>query len=160
MAKYKVESFNLDHTTVTAPFVRLASRKIGEKGDVVTKFDIRVTQPNKEFMSTGEAHTIEHLAAEYLRDEVPSIIDFSPMGCRTGFYLTAFGDLDEAHIAERMLAVMAKIAARDSATPIPGAAEKECGNYRDHDLAGARQWAQKWSAGIQERGWKCQKIAD
>jgi S-ribosylhomocysteine lyase len=157
MAKYKVESFNLDHTKVTAPFVRLASRKIGALGDVVTKFDIRVTQPNREFMSTGAAHTIEHLAAEYLRDEVPSIIDFSPMGCRTGFYLTLFGDVDEAHIAARMLTVMEKIAVWDDATHIPGAAESECGNYRDHDLAEARRWAERWVTGIRADGFNCYK---
>ena len=90
---YKVESFNLDHTKVTAPYVRTASKKTGPRGDVVSKFDIRFTQPNKEVLSTGGMHTIEHLVAEYIRDELDGIIDFSPMGCRTGFYLTVFGDL-------------------------------------------------------------------
>ena len=68
--KYNVDSFNLDHTKVTAPFVRLAAKKVGEKGDIVTKFDIRFCQPNKEFMSTGAIHTLEHLMAEYIRDEM------------------------------------------------------------------------------------------
>jgi S-ribosylhomocysteine lyase len=157
MAKYKVESFNLDHTKVTAPFVRLASKKTGKKGDIVTKFDIRVTQPNKEFMSTGGLHTIEHLAAEYLRDEVPSIIDFSPMGCRTGFYLTVFGDFDEAHIAGKMLNVMKKSAAWGDTTPIPGAALSECGNYLDHNLPEAKKWAVSWVSGIEVKGFNCYK---
>jgi S-ribosylhomocysteine lyase len=155
MAKYKVESFNLDHTKVTAPFVRLASRKTGGKGDVVTKFDIRITQPNKEFMGTGELHTLEHLAAESLRDEINGVIDFSPMGCRTGFYLTLFGDADEAFVASKLLNVFHKIAAWDA--PIPGAAPAECGNYRDHDLEAAQKRAAHWVSGITENGFSCYK---
>jgi S-ribosylhomocysteine lyase len=155
MAKYKVESFNLDHTKVTAPFVRLASKKTGEKGDVVTKFDIRFTQPNKEFMSTGEIHTLEHLAAENLRDELPSIIDFSPMGCRTGFYLTLFGDVDEAFIAPKMSTVLKKVAAWDISTPIPGNKAEECGNYKDHDVNAAKTRAAKWVEKIASEGFNC-----
>ena len=83
--KYNVDSFNLDHTKVIAPFVRLAAKKVGEKGDIVTKFDIRFCQPNKEFMSTGAIHTLEHLMAEYIRDEMEGVIDLSPMGCRSGW---------------------------------------------------------------------------
>jgi S-ribosylhomocysteine lyase len=155
MPQYKVESFNLDHTKVTAPFVRLASRKTGEKGDVVTKFDIRFTQPNKEFMSTGEMHTIEHLAAENLRDEIPSIIDFSPMGCRTGFYLTLFGDVDEAFIAPKMVSVLQKTAAWDESKPIPGNKAEECGNYKDHDVPAAKNRAREWVTKIQAEGFNC-----
>ena len=97
--KYNVDSFNLDHTKVIAPFVRLAAKKVGEKGDIVTKFDIRFCQPNKEFMSTGAIHTLEHLMAEYIRDEMEGVIDLSPMGCRTGFYFTVWGDRSEEEIA-------------------------------------------------------------
>ena len=101
--KYNVDSFNLDHTKVTAPFVRLAAKKTGEKGDVVTKFDIRFCQPNKEFMTTGAIHTLEHLMAEYIRDEMEGVIDLSPMGCRTGFYFTVWGDRSEEEIANQVL---------------------------------------------------------
>ncbi|MDR2708566.1 MAG: S-ribosylhomocysteine lyase [Elusimicrobiota bacterium] len=153
--KYKVESFNLDHTKVTAPFVRLASKKVGPAGDIVTKFDIRVTQPNKEFMPTDSIHTIEHLAAEYLRDEIPSIIDFSPMGCRTGFYLTVFGDFSEKEIASKMLNVMKKIADWPADKVIPGQAVVECGNYLDHNLAGAKEIAKKWAEKISVEGFNC-----
>ena len=76
--KYNVDSFNLDHTKVFAPFVRLADKKIGKNGDVVTKFDIRFTQPNRDFMTTGAIHTLEHLIAEYIRDEIDGVIDLSP----------------------------------------------------------------------------------
>ncbi|MBO5607446.1 MAG: S-ribosylhomocysteine lyase [Treponema sp.] len=153
--KYNVDSFNLDHTKVTAPFVRLASKKQGEKGDVVSKFDIRFCQPNKEFMPTGAIHTLEHLTAEYIRDEMPGVIDFSPMGCRTGFYFTVWGDVDEAYIAEHLLNVLKKVAVWDK--PIPAATEKECGNYRDHDLEGAKMYAKKWVDGITANGWNCYK---
>jgi S-ribosylhomocysteine lyase len=106
-------------------------------------------------MSTGEAHTIEHLAAENLRDEIPSIIDFSPMGCRTGFYLTLFGDVDEAFIAPKMVAVMKKVAAWDESVPIPGNKAEECGNYKDHDVAAAKKRAANWVTKIQTEGFDC-----
>jgi S-ribosylhomocysteine lyase len=153
--KYNVDSFNLDHTKVTAPFVRLASKKTGPKGDVVTKFDIRFTQPNKEFMTTGTVHTLEHLVAEYIRDEMKGVIDFSPMGCRTGFYFTIFGDHDEAYIAEHMMNVLKKVAVWDK--PVPATTEKECGNYKDHDLEGAKKMAARWVEGIEKFGWNCYK---
>lgn len=153
--KYNVESFNLDHTKVTAPFVRVASKKVGEKGDVVTKFDIRFCQPNKEFMPTGAIHTLEHLVAEYIRDEMPGVIDFSPMGCRTGFYFTVWGDLDEEPVAKHFVNVLSKVAVWDR--EIPAATEVECGNYRDHDLETAKVLAQKWVDGITKYGWNCYK---
>jgi S-ribosylhomocysteine lyase len=153
--KYNVDSFNLDHTKVTAPFVRLASKKVGPKGDVVTKFDIRFTQPNTEFMSTGTIHTLEHLVAEYIRDELNGVIDFSPMGCRTGFYFTIFGDHEESYIAEHMSNVLKKVAEWDK--PVPATTEKECGNYKDHDLEGAKKMAARWVEGIEKNGWNCYK---
>ena len=149
--KYNVDSFNLDHTKVTAPFVRLATKKVGEKGDIVTKFDIRFCQPNKEFMSTGAIHTLEHLMAEYIRDEMEGVIDLSPMGCRTGFYFTVWGDRTEPEIAEHLLNVLKKVAVWDK--PVPATTEQECGNYKDHDLEGAKKYAAAWVAGIQEKGW-------
>lgn len=150
---YKVASFNLDHTKVVAPYVRIAARKTGEKGDEVTKYDIRFTQPNKEFMQSAEIHTLEHLVAEYIRDEVKDVIDFSPMGCRTGFYFTIFGFMTEEEIAQKMINVLKKVAVWEG--PIPGATEKECGNYRDQDLEGAKKWAARWIKGIKEKGCKC-----
>ena len=152
---YNVDSFNLDHTKVTAPFVRIASKKTGPKGDVVTKYDIRFTQPNKEFMTTGAIHTLEHLIAEYIRAEMDGVIDLSPMGCRTGFYFTVFGDHDEEYAANHLLNVLRKVAVWDK--PVPAATEKECGNYRDHDLEGAKKYADAWVKGIETTGWKCYK---
>ena len=149
--KYNVDSFNLDHTKVKAPFVRLASKKVGEKGDIVTKFDLRFMQPNKEFMSTGGIHTLEHLMAEYIRDEMEGVIDLSPMGCRTGFYFTVWGDRTEEEIATHLMNVLKKVAVWDK--PIPATTEEECGNYKDHNLEEAKLYAQKWVEGISQKGW-------
>lgn len=155
LKKYNVDSFNLDHTKVTAPFVRLAAKKTGEKGDIVTKFDIRITQPNKEFMPTGAIHTIEHIVAEYIRDEIEGVIDFSPMGCRTGFYFTVWGDRDEQYIADHLLPVFQKVV--DWEGEIPAANEIQCGNYRDMDLENAKKYAAQWIKGIKEKGCSCYK---
>lgn len=149
--KYNVDSFNLDHTKVKAPFVRLASKKIGKNGDIVEKFDVRFCQPNKEFMTTGAIHTLEHLMAEYIRDEIGDVIDLSPMGCRTGFYFTVWGDRSEEEISKSFLNVLQKVSEWDK--PVPATTEKECGNYRDHDLESAKFYAKKWCDGIKEKGW-------
>ncbi|GAB5603859.1 S-ribosylhomocysteine lyase [Thermus sp. FJN-A] len=136
----EVESFALDHTKVVAPYVRLAGRKpVG--GGVVEKYDLRLAQPNREALPTAALHTLEHLLAGYLRDHLPGVIDLSPMGCRTGFYLVAEGPLDE----ERVLVALER-ALRDVLThvgEVPGASLRACGNYRDHDLKGAKAWAEK-----------------
>ena len=153
--KYNVDSFNLDQTKVTAPFVRIAAKKTGAKGDAVTKFDIRITQPNKEFMPTGAVHTIEHIVAEYLRDEIEDVIDFSPMGCRTGFYLTVWGDCDEEYITKHLLPVFKKVVEWEG--EIPAANEIQCGNYKDMNLEQAKYFASKWVDGIESKGWNCYK---
>ncbi len=155
LKKYNVDSFNLDHTKVRAPFVRLAARKVGEKGDVVTKFDIRITQPNAEFMPTGAIHAIEHIVAEYIRDEIDGVIDFSPMGCRTGFYFTVWGDRNEEFIAKHLLPVFKKVV--DWQGEIPAANEIQCGNFRDMDLENAKKYASRWVEGIEKDGWQAFK---
>lgn len=135
MENYKVESFSLDHTKVVAPFIRLAARKV-RSGVAVTKFDVRFTQPNQKFLPPPVLHTIEHLLAERLRWQADNIIDFSPMGCGTGFYLTVFGDCDEVW-AERVLRAAMEEALRYD--HVPAQNEKQCGNFRSHDLQGAKE---------------------
>ncbi len=150
--KYNVDSFNLDHTKVHAPYVRLAGKKVGAKGDVVSKYDIRFMQPNKEFMPIAAIHTLEHLVAEYIRDEMPDcVIDFSPMGCRTGFYFTVWNEHSEEEIANHMLNVLSKVSVWDK--PVPATTEQECGNYREHDLDTAKKLAAKWVEGIKSKGY-------
>lgn len=83
----KVESFELDHTKVKAPYVRLITVEEGQKGDKISNFDLRLVQPNENAIPTGGLHTIEHLLARLLRDRIDGYIDCSPFGCRTGFHL-------------------------------------------------------------------------
>ena len=139
--KTSAESFNLDHTKVRAPYVRLAGRYTGPKGDEVRKFDLRLVQPNQAEVPTAALHTIEHLMAGYLRDELgDAVVDASPMGCRTGFYLTALGAPSEEEVRRALGHTLRAITEHDG--PIPGCSELECGNYRDHSLQGAKAWAE------------------
>jgi S-ribosylhomocysteine lyase len=136
--KELVESFTLDHTRVKAPFIRKCTVYKGEKGDLVTKYDIRFTQPNVAEMESDGIHTLEHLMATYIRDYMDGIIDLSPMGCRTGFYLTVWGDksVDEVKMAtEKALAEVTE------ATDVPAVNEVQCGNYRLHSLDKAKSYA-------------------
>lgn len=139
----KVESFELDHTKVKAPFVRKCCLYSGKNGDVVTKFDIRFTQPNEAEMQSEGIHTLEHLLATYLRetdkDFSESIIDVSPMGCRTGFYMTIWGDWDAAFVASKVSEALVLVA---KATDVPAVNEIQCGNYRLHSLELAKKYAQ------------------
>ncbi len=138
--KELVESFTLDHTKVKAPFIRKCTVYQGEKGDIVTKYDIRFTQPNEAEMESDGIHTLEHLMATYIREYMDGIIDLSPMGCRTGFYLTVWGDrpVDEVKMAtEKALAEVTK------ATDVPAVNEVQCGNYRLHSLDKAKSYAKE-----------------
>ncbi|WP_027631361.1 S-ribosylhomocysteine lyase [Clostridium hydrogeniformans] len=135
----KVESFKLDHTKVKAPYVRKCCVLQGEKGDKVTKFDLRFTQPNKESIPTGAIHGLEHLLAGYLRDNLGEIvIDLSPMGCRTGFYLILWGEVEPVKVKVALEKSLEEVL---NATEIPAANELQCGNYRDLSLFGAKEYA-------------------
>lgn len=136
----KVESFELDHTKVRAPYVRLASLEEGPRGDIVAKYDLRFITPNKGAISTGGMHTLEHLLAMYIRDELDGIIDISPMGCRTGFYLTKFGRTPLPEVKEALEKALEKVM---KAEEVPAANEIQCGNFRDHSLEDAKEVAQK-----------------
>ena len=91
-ARMNVESFNLDHRFVKAPYVRVADVKRLPHGDVLTKYDIRFCQPNREHLEMPAVHSIEHSFAEYARNHSANVVDFSPMGCQTGFYLILAGE--------------------------------------------------------------------
>lgn len=86
-----VESFNLDHRSVAAPYVRIADRKELPGGDTLVKYDVRFTQPNQAHLEMPAVHSIEHLTAEHMRNHTDALIDFSPMGCQTGFYALMLG---------------------------------------------------------------------
>ncbi len=146
----EVESFALDHTRVQAPYVRLAGRKpIG--GGVVEKYDLRLAQPNREAIPTASLHTLEHLLAGYLRDHLEGVIDLSPMGCRTGFYLVVEGPLGPERVLLAFKEALEDVLRHEG--PVPGAGPKSCGNYRDHDLKGAKAWAERaLKAGLRVQG--------
>lgn len=133
-----VESFTMDHTQVKAPFVRKCGVLTGPNGDVVTKFDLRFMQPNKDSIPTAALHALEHLLAGYLRDEVENVIDLSPMGCRTGFYFIVWG---QPSIEQIKLALKKSLQRVVESTEVPAANEVQCGNYRDLSLFGAQEYA-------------------
>ena len=136
----KVESFELDHRKVQAPYVRKCCLLDGKMGDKVTKFDLRFLQPNKEAFGTAAMHGLEHLLALTLREKLEGIIDLSPMGCRTGFYLSIWGDREPTEIKEALEATLKDIL---NAKEMPAANEIQCGNYRDLSLFGAKEYAKE-----------------
>ena len=136
----KVESFKLDHTKVKAPYIRKCCELKGTNGDIVTKFDLRFLQPNEETFGTAAIHGLEHLLATYLRETLDGIIDLSPMGCRTGFYLSVFGDREASEIKVAIENALNKVL---KATEIPAANDIQCGNYRDLSLFGAKEYAKE-----------------
>ena len=133
----KIASFTINHDTLRKGLY--VSRT---DGDAVT-YDLRMKLPNAgDFLSTGEAHTIEHLLATYLRNsEIRSqVIYVGPMGCRTGFYVI-LKDSVFPEEAIRMIREGLRFTANFEGE-IPGARKEECGNYLDHDLKGAKAVAQ------------------
>lgn len=138
MEKKDVESFELDHNKVKAPYVRRCCVLDGTHGDKVTKFDLRFLQPNKEAFGTAAMHGLEHLLAHELRDHLKGIIDLSPMGCRTGFYLSLWGEREAEEIKEALEKSLKIIL---DAKEIPAANSVQCGNYKDLSLFGAKEYA-------------------
>ena len=142
--KTNVESFDLDHTKVVAPYVRLAGTKTGANGDVVTKYDIRFKQPNKAHMEMPALHSLEHLMADRVRNYSEDVIDLSPMGCQTGFYLALlnYSDYDGVlTILEKTLQDVLK------AEAVPACNEVQCGWAASHSLEGAKALAEEFLAG-------------
>ncbi|MCC3870056.1 S-ribosylhomocysteine lyase [Terrisporobacter mayombei] len=136
----KVESFKLDHNKVKAPYVRKCCVLDGKMGDKVSKFDLRFLQPNIEAFGTAAIHGLEHLLATYLREELEDIIDLSPMGCRTGFYLIMWGDIEPSLVKSGLERALQKVI--DSKEMVAASAV-ECGNYRDLSLFGTQEYAKK-----------------
>ncbi|MCD5325360.1 MULTISPECIES: S-ribosylhomocysteine lyase [Pontibacillus] len=135
-----VESFNLDHTKVKAPYVRLVGITEGPKGDKVYKYDLRVKQPNKDHMNMPALHSLEHMLAEFSRNHHDHILDIGPMGCQTGFYIAVLNDGSY----ENVLTVIEN-ALKDilEATEVPACNEVQCGFAASHSLEGAKQLAQE-----------------
>lgn len=140
----KITSFTIDHIKLQ-PGVYV-SRKDHVGDSIITTFDLRMTSPNEEpVMNTAEMHTIEHLAATFLRnhaDYKDKTIYFGPMGCRTGFYLLLAGDYESKDIIPLMIEMYTFI--KDFDGEVPGASARDCGNFRDMNLPMANYLAAKY----------------
>ena len=140
--RMNVESFNLDHRTVKAPFVRLADLKHLPAGDTLRKYDVRFKQPNQEHLEMPTVHSIEHLVAELMRNHTDRLIDWSPMGCQTGFYAVTL-DLQFDEFCEILEATCKDVL---EATEVPAANEVQCGWGANHSLEGAQQAVREFLA--------------
>lgn len=140
----KIASFTINHIKLQ-PGVYV-SRKDTVGAETITTFDLRMTSPNEEpVMNTAEVHTIEHLAATFLRNHPvykDKTIYFGPMGCRTGFYLLLAGDYASRDIVPLMIEMYEFI--RDYKDEVPGASPRDCGNYLDMNLSMANYLAKKY----------------
>lgn len=140
----KIASFTIDHIKLQ-PGVYV-SRKDKVNEGTITTFDIRMTSPNEEpVMNTAELHTIEHLAATFLRSHREwgdKVIYWGPMGCRTGNYLLLSGDLTSEEIIPLLTETFEFI--RDFEGEVPGASPKDCGNYLDMNLPMAKYLAGRY----------------
>lgn len=140
----KIPSFTIDHLKLKRGIY--VSRQDSVGGEVITTFDIRMKEPNREpALHIGALHAIEHLAATYLRNDEEwkdSVIYWGPMGCLTGNYLILRGDLKSSDIVDLMRKTFEFVA--DFEGEIPGAQPKDCGNYLLHDLPMAKWEARKY----------------
>lgn len=145
----KIASFTIDHLKLEPGLY--VSRK-DKKGDItVTTFDMRITAPNREpVIDVPALHTIEHLAATYLRNcEIKDdVVYFGPMGCRTGCYIVLFGDLESCDIYETVISMCDFILGFTG--EIPGATPMECGNYSEQNLSMAKYYISKYKTALTE----------
>ena len=141
----KIASFTIDHLTLL-PGVYVSRKDTTPSGDVITTFDVRMTAPNRQpALSISALHTMEHLAATYLRNHPQwgdRIVYWGPMGCCTGNYLLINGDLDSTDIIPLLKETFRFVADFDGG--VPGASPKDCGNYLLMNLPEARMAARDY----------------
>ncbi|MBQ3057965.1 MAG: S-ribosylhomocysteine lyase [Clostridia bacterium] len=145
----KITSFTIDHLKLLPGLY--VSRKDSKNGVVVTTFDMRITAPNREpVIDVPALHTIEHLAATYLRNSSfkDDVVYFGPMGCRTGCYLVMFGDLTSNDVYDKIIALCDFII--DFEGEIPGAKPEECGNFSEQNLNMAKFYIKKYKTELIE----------
>lgn len=147
-----LDSFTVDHTIMNAPAVRVAKTMRSPSGDVITVFDLRFNKPNEDMMGEKGIHTLEHLFAGFMRQHLNGdsveIIDISPMGCRTGFYMSLLGSPSDQSVADAWLAAMRDVLEVKRMEDIPELNEHQCGTYQMHSL----EEAQAIARGIIEQG--------
>ena len=141
-----LDSFTVDHTIMNAPAVRVAKTMSSPSGDTITVFDLRFNKPNETMMGEKGIHTLEHLFAGFMRNhlngEGVEIIDISPMGCRTGFYMSLLGAPEESRVAQAWLAAMKDVLAVERMEDIPELNEYQCGTFVMHSLEEAKEIAE------------------
>jgi len=141
-----LDSFTVDHTKMPAPAVRVAKSMSTPSGDDITVFDLRFCVPNEKILSERGIHTLEHLFAGFMRDHLNSkkveIIDLSPMGCRTGFYMSLLGSPKEKKVAKAWKKAMKDVLGVNSQSDIPELNLYQCGTCEMHSLEEAQQIAQ------------------
>lgn len=141
-----LDSFKVDHTKMPAPAVRLAKTMQTPKGDVISVFDLRFSRPNCEILSEKGIHTMEHLIAGFMREHLNNtrveIIDISPMGCRTGFYMSVIGAPNEYDVKEAWEASMCDVLRIRDEKAIPELNIYQCGTAKMHSLKEAQDIAQ------------------
>jgi S-ribosylhomocysteine lyase len=140
-----LDSFKVDHTIMPAPAVRVAKTMQTPKGDNITVFDLRFCVPNQKMLSEKGIHTLEHLFAGFIRNHLNSdsveIIDVSPMGCRTGFYMSLIGTPNEKTVASAWRAAMEDVLAVEKQEDIPELNIFQCGTCAMHSLEEAKEIA-------------------
>jgi S-ribosylhomocysteine lyase len=140
-----LDSFTVDHTIMPAPAVRKAKGMKSPSGDKITVYDLRFYKPNVDKMDGRGIHTLEHLFAGFMRDHLNSknveIIDLSPMGCRTGFYMSVLGEPSEKKIAKAWKKSMEDVLKVKSEADIPELNIYQCGTYKMHSLKNAKKIA-------------------
>jgi len=140
-----LDSFTVDHTKMIAPAVRVAKKMSTPSGDDITVFDLRFCVPNESILSQKGIHTLEHLFAGFMRDHLNDkkveIIDLSPMGCRTGFYMSLLGDPKEKQVAKAWKKSMEDVLGVKSEKDIPELNLYQCGTYKMHSLDDAKSIA-------------------
>jgi len=135
-----LDSFLVDHVKMPAPAIRVAKKMKTPKGDVISVYDLRFAKPNKEIIDEKAMHTLEHLFAGFMRENLPNyeIIDISPMGCRTGFYMSVIGEPKDEEIIKAFKKSMEDIL---NTNEIPEANIYQCGSCYMHSLNGAKKVA-------------------
>jgi S-ribosylhomocysteine lyase len=140
-----LDSFTVDHTKMIAPAVRVAKTMSTPSGDDITVFDLRFCVPNEDMLSAKGIHTLEHLFAGFMRDHLNDknveIIDLSPMGCRTGFYMSLLGNPKAKKVAKAWKKSMEDVLGVKSEKDIPELNLYQCGTYKMHSLDDAKSIA-------------------
>ncbi|RLA68852.1 MAG: S-ribosylhomocysteine lyase [Epsilonproteobacteria bacterium] len=140
-----LDSFTVDHTKMIAPAVRVAKTMSTPSGDDITVFDLRFCVPNQDVLSAKGIHTLEHLFAGFMRDHLNDdkveIIDLSPMGCRTGFYMSLLGTPKAKKVAKAWKQSMEDVLSVKSENDIPELNLYQCGTYKMHSLDDAQSIA-------------------